>query len=258
MMNALFGVHRGLALFGSMGPTLNRFLKFSVIVAGRVGGRPFIRMDGVRRRHRRTETVQTVPSVAGEVIEVPVRRRSSGQAIGLFGTTFDDPSGLGRRIEAQPVRGAAPRPSHVQPMECRFRPCSSTCAAARSEVDQFKAQLDGAKWNLDRPPCGRAPADGYVTNPAPEGWSRRNRQMVFIDTSEIIFAVAIPVIYTRYAEVGQPIEVTFKTEPVAVHNQGGRDHPASGGERSDADSASPSRRRRSRRSPVYRLDQARR
>ena len=32
-----------------------------------------------------------------------------------------------------------------------------------SEVDQLKAQLDGAKWNLDKTTV-RAPADGYVTN----------------------------------------------------------------------------------------------
>jgi hypothetical protein len=32
-------------------------------------------------------------------------------------------------------------------------------------VDQLKAQLDGAKWNLDKTTV-RAPADGYVTNVA--------------------------------------------------------------------------------------------
>ena len=33
----------------------------------------------------------------------------------------------------------------------------------QAEVDQLKAQLDGAKWNLDKTVV-RAPADGYVTN----------------------------------------------------------------------------------------------
>ena len=32
-----------------------------------------------------------------------------------------------------------------------------------AEVDQLKAQLEGAKWNLDKTTV-RAPADGYVTN----------------------------------------------------------------------------------------------
>ena len=35
----------------------------------------------------------------------------------------------------------------------------------QSEVDQLKAQLEGAKWNLDKTVV-RAPADGYVTNVA--------------------------------------------------------------------------------------------
>ena len=33
----------------------------------------------------------------------------------------------------------------------------------QAEVDQLKAQIDGAKWNLDKTVV-RAPADGYVTN----------------------------------------------------------------------------------------------
>jgi len=88
-----------------------------------------------------------------------------------------------------------------------------------SEVDQLKAQLDGAKWNLDKTSV-RAPADGYVTNLALRKGARVTAQspvMAFIDTSETIFAVAIPQINTRYVAVGQPIEVTFKTEPGIVY-----------------------------------------
>jgi len=88
-----------------------------------------------------------------------------------------------------------------------------------SEVDQLKAQLDGAKWSLDKTTV-RAPADGYVTNLALRKGARVTAQspvMAFIDTSETIFAVAIPQINVRYIETGQPIEVTFKTLPGAVH-----------------------------------------
>ena len=88
-----------------------------------------------------------------------------------------------------------------------------------SEVDQLKAQLDGAKWNLDKTTV-RAPVDGYVTNLALRKGARVTAQspvMAFIDTSETIFAVAIPQIYTRFVQVGQPIEVTFKTEPGIVY-----------------------------------------
>jgi RND family efflux transporter MFP subunit len=88
-----------------------------------------------------------------------------------------------------------------------------------SEVDQLKAQLDGAKWNLDKTTV-RAPADGYVTNLALRKGARVTAQspvMAFIDTSATIFAVAIPQINARYVETGQPVEVTFKILPGTVY-----------------------------------------
>jgi multidrug efflux pump subunit AcrA (membrane-fusion protein) len=41
----------------------------------------------------------------------------------------------------------------------------------QSESDQLRAQLEGAKWNLDKT-IVRAPADGYVTNVAPRKGAR--------------------------------------------------------------------------------------
>ena len=73
--------------------------------------------------------------------------------------------------------------------------------------------------NLDKTAV-RAPADGYVTNLALRKGARVTAQspvMAFIDTSQTIFAVAIPQINTRYIETGQPIEVTFKALPGAVY-----------------------------------------
>ena len=58
-----------------------------------------------------------------------------------------------------------------------------------AEVQQLQAQLEGAKWNLDRTTV-RAPADGYVTNLALRKGARVTAQspvMAFIDTSETIF-----------------------------------------------------------------------
>jgi multidrug resistance efflux pump len=86
-------------------------------------------------------------------------------------------------------------------------------------VDQLKAQLDGAKWNLDKTTV-RAPGDGYVTNVALRKGARVTAQspvMAFIDTSQTIFAVAIPQINSRYIETGQPVEVTFKRLPGRIY-----------------------------------------
>src|SRR6266436_1425190 len=77
----------------------------------------------------------------------------------------------------------------------------------QSEVDQLKAQLDGAKWNLDKTTV-RAPGDGYVTNVALRKGARVANLplapvMAFIDTSETIVGVEIPQIDARYVAPGQ-------------------------------------------------------
>jgi multidrug resistance efflux pump len=61
---------------------------------------------------------------------------------------------------------------------------------------------------------------GYVTNLALRKGARVTGQspvMAFIDTSEAILGVEIPQISVRYVEVGQPVEITFKTLPGEVY-----------------------------------------
>jgi multidrug resistance efflux pump len=85
----------------------------------------------------------------------------------------------------------------------------------QAEHDQLAAQLEGAKWNLDRTTV-RAPADGYVTNLALRKGARVTGQspvMAFIDTADTIFGVEIPQVFARYVDAGQPVEITFKTFP---------------------------------------------
>jgi RND family efflux transporter MFP subunit len=86
-----------------------------------------------------------------------------------------------------------------------------------AEVDQYRAALEDAKWNLDKTVV-RAPADGYVTNVALRKGARVSSLplspvMAFIDTSETIVGVEIPQIYARYIEPDQEVEVTFKYRP---------------------------------------------
>jgi multidrug resistance efflux pump len=67
-----------------------------------------------------------------------------------------------------------------------------------------RAQLEAAKWDLDRTTV-RAPANGYVTNLALRKGARVNTQspvMAFIDTSDTVFGAEIPQIYARYIEAG--------------------------------------------------------
>ena len=88
-----------------------------------------------------------------------------------------------------------------------------------AEVQQLQAQLESARWNLDRTTV-RAPADGYVTNLALRKGARVSGQspvMAFIDTSDTIIGAEIPQIDARYIQIGQPVEVTFKTFPGQVY-----------------------------------------
>ena len=76
----------------------------------------------------------------------------------------------------------------------------------QAEVDQLKAQLDGAKWNLDKTVV-RAPADGYVTNLALRKGARvanlpLSPVMAFIDTSATIIGVEIAQNDARYVRAG--------------------------------------------------------
>ena len=84
----------------------------------------------------------------------------------------------------------------------------------QAEVDQLRAQLEGAKWNLDKTVV-RAPADGYVTNLALRKGARVGFRLVmaFIDTSETIIGVEVPQIDARHVAPGQEVEVTFKFAP---------------------------------------------
>ena len=91
----------------------------------------------------------------------------------------------------------------------------------QAEVDQLRAQLAGAKWNLDKTVV-RAPADGYVTNIALRKGARvaslpLTPVMAFIDTSDTIIGTEIAQINSRYIRPGQSAEITFKFLPGHVY-----------------------------------------
>jgi len=164
-------------------------------------------------------SVQVVPSVSGEVIEVSVVANTplkEGDVLfRIDPTTYQAQVDA---IEAQ-LKFAELRLSQYTQLQRADSGRAFDVQQRESEVDQLKAQLDGAKWNLDKTTV-RAPADGYVTNLALRKGARVTAQspvMAFIDTSATIFAVAIPQINTRYIETGQPIEITFKALPGAVY-----------------------------------------
>src|SRR6266849_7965245 len=168
------------------------------------------------------DSVAIVPSVAGEVIDVPVEANAAlKEGDVLFRIDPVPYHAQVKAIEAQ-LKLSTSRLAQMTQLYERDSGRAFDVQQRQSEVDQLKAQLDGAKWNLDKTTV-RAPADGYVTNVALRKGSRVANLplapvMAFIDTSDSLIGVEIAQIDARYIEPGQPVEETFKFMPGRVHS----------------------------------------
>jgi len=167
-------------------------------------------------------SVAIVPSVAGEVIDVPVEPNKPLKAGDtLFRIDPVPYDAQVKAIEAQ-LKLSDLRLAQMTQLYERDSGRAFDVQQRQSEVDQLKAQLEGAKWNLDKTVV-QAPADGYVTNLALRKGARVANLplapvMAFIDTSDTLIGVEIAQIDARYVESGQPTEVTFKFMPGKVYS----------------------------------------
>jgi RND family efflux transporter MFP subunit len=166
-------------------------------------------------------SVAVVPSVAGEVIDVPVE---ANKPLKAGDTLFRiDPvpyDAQVKAIEAQ-LKLSDLRLAQMTQLFERDSGRAFDVQQRQSEVDQLKAQLESAQWNLDKTTV-RAPGDGYVTNLALRKGARvaslpLTPVMAFIDTSDTLIGVEIAQINARYIEPGQLTEVTFKFRPGKVY-----------------------------------------
>ena len=164
-------------------------------------------------------SVHIIPSVAGEVVDVPVAANTPlKEGAVLFRI---DPTTYRAQVEAieAQLKFSELRLTQMSELQGRGTGRAFDVEQRQAEVDQLRAQLDSAKWNLDKTTV-RAPAAGYVTNLTLRKGARVTAQspvMAFIDTSETIFGAEIPQNDARYVVPGQPVEVTFKTFPGEVH-----------------------------------------
>jgi RND family efflux transporter MFP subunit len=166
-------------------------------------------------------SVAIVPSVAGEVTEVPVVANmplKSGDV--LFRIDPVPYQAQVAAIEAQ-LKLSNLRLAQMTQLFERDSGRAFDVQQRQSEVDQLKAQLESAQWNLDKTTV-RAPGDGYVTNLALRKGARvaslpLTPVMAFIDTSDTLIGVEIAQINARYIEPGQLTEVTFKFRPGKVY-----------------------------------------
>lgn len=167
------------------------------------------------------QSVAIVPDVAGEVIDVPVQpnvRLKAGDVLFKI-----DPVPYRAQVEAleAQLKLSELRLAQMTQLLERDSGRAFDVQQRQSEVDQLRAQLEGAKWNLDKTVV-RAPSDGYVTNVALRKGARVSNLplspvMAFIDTSDTMIGVEIEQIYARYLKAGQPVEVTFKFRPGQVY-----------------------------------------
>jgi RND family efflux transporter MFP subunit len=166
-------------------------------------------------------SVQIVPDVAGEVIDVPVQANAPLKAGDVLFRIDPVPfesqvNALKAQLEFQDLRL-----TQMTKLQSTGTGRAFDVEQRQAEVEQIRAQLEGAKWNLEKTVV-RAPADGYVTNLALRKGARVANlplapAMAFIDTSQTIVGVEIAQINARYIEPGQPAEVTFKFMPGTIY-----------------------------------------
>lgn len=162
--------------------------------------------------------VSIIPNVAGEVIDVPVEGNAALKAGDVLFRIDPVPfEAQVNALEAQ-LKFQDLRLSQMTQLLERDAGRAFDVQQRQSEVDQLKAQLEGARWNLDKT-IVRAPSDGYVTNVALRKGARvaNSPVMAFIDTSETMIGVEIAQNDARYIAPGQPVELTFKFRPGAVY-----------------------------------------
>ena len=165
--------------------------------------------------------VAIVPSVAGEVTDVPVDANTPLKAGDVLFKIDPVPyDAQVKAIEAQ-LKLSATRLAQMTQLFERDSGRGFDVEQRQSEVDQLKGQLEGAQWNLDKT-IVKAPADGYVTNLALRKGARVANLplapvMAFIDTTNTIIGVEINQIDARYVAPGQEVEITFKFAPGQIY-----------------------------------------
>jgi RND family efflux transporter MFP subunit len=162
--------------------------------------------------------VQIVPNVAGEVIDVPVQANQPLKAGDVLFRIDPAPyEATVKALEAQ-LKFQELRLSQMEQLQAHDSGRAFDVQQRQAETDQLRAQLDGAKWNLDKTVV-RAPGDGYATNVALRRGARVSTAavMAFIDTSETIVGIELSQIDARYVAPGQDVELTFKFLPGQVY-----------------------------------------
>jgi RND family efflux transporter MFP subunit len=163
-----------------------------------------------------------VPNVAGEVIDVPVQANKPLKAGDVLFRIDPAPyAATVNQIRAQ-IKLAEINLERASELEKRQTGTLATLQQRQAELDQLKAQLEAANWNLEKTVV-RAPTDGFVTNVGLRKGARVSTApisavMAFIETTETAFGVQVQQAYARNIEPGQQVEIAFKFLPGSVYS----------------------------------------
>lgn len=163
-------------------------------------------------------TVAIAPSVTGEVIDVPVQQNAALKAGDILFQI--DPTPYEAAVKSLTAQLSVQEERLAIDTKLKDRDVRSAIAVIERQaaVDNLRAQLDTANWNLKNTTV-RAPADGFVTNVALRKGARVTGApvMAFVDTSSTGIAVEIAQSNARYIAPGQTVELAFKFAPGEIH-----------------------------------------
>ena len=162
-------------------------------------------------------SVQIVPNVQGEVIEVPVdvnQYVKEGDVLFRIDPTLyqSQVDGLTAQLDL-----ARTRLDQAERLAKRGAGSVYDVEQFKGQVGQLEAQLDSATYNLEETTV-RAPSDGYVTSVGlREGARVANiplaKAMAFLETSNQFMGCLIFQNHLRYLEPGLPAEISLKMYP---------------------------------------------
>lgn len=165
-------------------------------------------------------SVQIVPNVGGQVVEVPVKANeplSKGDVLFRIDPTpyqaaVDD---LTARLDL-----ARTRLGQAQRLVERGAGTVFDVESAQAQVAQMEAGLSNAQYNLEST-IVRAPSDGYVTNVALRVGARVAAAPIasvlpFIEAGDPLLGMQVFQKDLRYIEAGQSAEIAFKMYPGRV------------------------------------------
>jgi len=165
-------------------------------------------------------TVQIVPNVAGEVIEVVAQQNKAvykGDV--LFQIDSRSFKAIVDRFEAD-LEIATIRVKQQQELTRKGIGRKANLDRAVAQMKSTQAQLDGANYNLDQTTV-RAPGNGIITNVETLQPGARvvampfQQTMTFIGEQRVVVAQIFQT-YMRYVKPGQTAEIAFKMYPGKV------------------------------------------